>query len=366
MRIERTLREQLEQGCSEEVFPGASACVGRWCDGVWSYVDVCSGLLAKGLGPVTKDTVYDLASLTKPWVATATLRLHQFGVFPLDEGVASLVPEAKGVPIGDRTWEEVLSHRAGLEAWVPFYEMLVHAPGSDEARAWILEELLQHWDRDRVGSPVYSDLGYILAGIALERATDAPLQDLVMLEVAAPLGLGTEVFFASACQDQAWKARCAPTGWSAWRARELRGEVHDDNCAALGGVAGHAGMFGSARAVARFGAAQIGALHGRLGSIAEERVRHATSERPGGVQRLGWDGKAREESAAGDLIDVDAFGHLGFSGTSIWCDPRRQLVTVLLTNRVAISEDNAAIRRFRPAFQDAVVQAFDGSRRPSR
>lgn len=360
MPIERTLREQLEEGCSDGVFPGASACVGRWRDGVWIYAEVCSGLLGEGLGPVVRDTVYDLASLTKPWVATAALRLHQFGVFALDENVASLVPEAEGVPIGDRTWEEVLSHRAGLDAWVPFYETLPHEPGSDKARAWILAELVQHWEQERVGTPIYSDLGYILAGIALERAAGAPLQDLVMLEVAAPLGLGAEVFFASACEDQRWKARCASTGRSAWRARELRGEVHDDNCAALGGVAGHAGMFGSARAVARFGAAQIGALHGRLGSMAEERVRHATAKRPGGVQRLGWDGKADEESTAGDFIDADAFGHLGFTGTSIWCDPSRQLVTVLLTNRVAVSDDNAAIRRFRPAFQDAVMQAFDG------
>ncbi len=359
MRMESAIRKQLEGGCSKGVFPGASACVGRWREGVWIYTDVCSGLLGEGLGPVVNDTVYDLASLTKPWVATAALRLHQFGAFALEDRVASLVPEAEGAPVGERTWEEALSHRAGFEAWVPFYETLPHAPGSDEARAWILTDLLHHWDRQKVGSPVYSDLGYILAGIALERATGAPLQDLVMLEVAAPLGLDTEVFFASAREDPRWKARCAPTGRSAWRARELRGEVQDDNCAALGGVAGHAGMFGSAHAVARFGAAQIGALRGRMGAMAEERVRHATSKRPGGVQCLGWDGKANQGSAAGELIDADAFGHLGFTGTSIWCDPRRQLVIVLLTNRVAVSDDNTEIRRFRPVFHDAVISAFD-------
>jgi CubicO group peptidase (beta-lactamase class C family) len=81
--------------------------------------------------------------------------------------------------------------------------------------------------------------------------------------------------------------------------------------------------------------------------------------RPGGTHRLGWDGKAEEESAAGSSIDADAFGHLGFTGTSLWCDPRRQLVVVLLTNRVAISDDNTAIRAFRPVFHDAVIDAFD-------
>ena len=360
MRIERTLGEQLEEGCAKGVFPGASTCVGIWDGGAWAYVEVCTGQLGKGLGPVASDTVYDLASLTKPWVATTAIRLHQSGGFGLDTSVGELIPEAEGLPIGDRTWEEVLSHRSGLEAWVPFYESLLLEAGSGAARAWVLAELLPRWDQGTVGSPVYSDLGYILAGFALERAAGAPLEDLVNREVSAPLGLDDEVFFGASRDDQAWKTCCAPTGWSTWRERELRGEVHDDNCAVLGGVAGHAGMFGGARAVARFGTAQVSALHGRLGALDEELVQHATLPRSGGTHRLGWDGKAEEGSAAGSLLDADAFGHLGFTGTSIWCDPRRQLVTVLLTNRVAVSDDNTAIRRFRPAFHDAVMHAYDG------
>jgi CubicO group peptidase (beta-lactamase class C family) len=140
----------------------------------------------------------------------------------------------------------------------------------------------------------------------------------------------------------------------------LHAEVHDDNCAALGGVAGHAGMFGTARAMASFGAACVAAWHGRRGALEEESIRFATAPRPGGTHRLGWDGKSEQGSAAGSRIDVDAFGHLGFTGTSIWCDPRRQLVIALLTNRVAVSDDNAAIRAFRPTFHDAIIDAFDG------
>jgi CubicO group peptidase (beta-lactamase class C family) len=141
----------------------------------------------------------------------------------------------------------------------------------------------------------------------------------------------------------------------------LLGEVHDDNCAALGGVAGHAGMFGTARAVAAFGAACVAAWHGRRGAVEEEAIRFATEERPGGSHRLGWDGKSPAGSAAGTSMDSASFGHLGFTGTSLWCDPRRQMVVVLLTNRVAVSDDNSAIRAFRPAFHDAVVDAFDGA-----
>jgi CubicO group peptidase (beta-lactamase class C family) len=359
-RIERTLQRQLDAGCSAGVFPGASACVAWWQGGAWAYVDAAAGALTEGAEPVASDTIYDLASLTKPWVAMAALRLHQAGVFELSARVDELIPEAEGLPVGARSWEEVLSHRSGLEAWVPLYESLSKEPGTDAARAWVLAELLPHWDASKVGTSVYSDLGYILAGVAMSRAAGRPLDEIVAERLASDLGVDDTVFFGVSQQDEAWKARCAPAGWSPWRERILVGEVHDDNCAALGGVAGHAGMFGIANSVARFGAACVGAWCGRRGASEEELIRHATAVRPAGTQRLGWDGKAEQGSAAGSLIDEDAFGHLGFTGTSLWCDPRRQLVVVLLTNRVAVSDDNAAIRAFRPVFHDAVIGAFDG------
>ncbi len=359
-RIEGALQEQLEAGCDAGVFPGASACVGRWHEGGWSYVDGAAGTRAEGSDPVTAGTIYDLASLTKPWVAMAALRLHQAGVLELGARVEVLIPEASGLPVGTRTWEEILSHRSGLEAWVPFYETLPEEPGSDAARAWILSELLPRCDATKVGTSVYSDLGYILAGVAMSRASGQSLDTVVTERVASPLGVDESVFFGASRADQGWKAGCAPTGWSPWRNRTLVGEVHDDNSAALGGVAGHAGMFGKAESVARFGAACLGGLAGRRGATEEELIRHSVAVRSGGTHRLGWDGKAAEGSAAGSRIDPDAFGHLGFTGTSLWCDPRRQLVMVLLTNRVAVSDNNAAIRAFRPAFHDAVIHAFDG------
>jgi CubicO group peptidase (beta-lactamase class C family) len=358
-RIERTLRQQLEAGCGEAVFPGASASVALWHGTAWSYVDVAAGIRTDGSNAVTVETIYDLASLTKPWVAMAALHLYQAGVMGLGARVDELIPESKGLPLGARHWEEVLSHRSGLEAWVPFYEDLPEEPGTDAARAWILAELLGHWDAANVGTPVYSDLGYILVGVAMSRAAGSSLDEIVAQRVSAPLGIDGTLFFGASRDDEDWKSRCAPTGWSPWRGRILRGEVHDDNCAALGGVAGHAGMFGVAHSVAQFGAACVSAWHGRRGVMGEELVRHATAVRSGGTHRLGWDGKSERGSAAGSLIDAEAFGHLGFTGTSLWCDPRRQLVVVLLSNRVAISDDNAAIRAFRPVFHDAVIGAFD-------
>lgn len=359
-RIERSLDAQLLAGTEAGVFPGASASVAVWENEDWTFIDAAAGLLAEGRGPVTPASIYDLASLTKPWVATAALRLHQAGIFDLGARIDALVPEASGQPIGERSWEEVLSHRSGLEAWAPFYETLPEVPGSAEARAWILRELLTRFDASKLGTAVYSDLGYILSGVALSRASGRPLDELVAERVSAPLGLDAEVFFGERRAHEHWKRGCAPTGWSAWRQRDLCAEVHDDNCSAFGGVAGHAGMFGTAQGVARFGAACLGAWHGRRGAEDEELIRHASAPRPGGSHRLGWDGKTLEGSSAGSRIDAQAFGHLGFTGTSLWCDPRRQVVVALLSNRVAVSDDNAEIRAFRPAFHDAVFSAFDG------
>lgn len=359
-RIEQALAQQLEAGWNAGVFPGASASVAIWEGRGWTYVGHTVGERAAGAGAVTTDTIYDLASLTKPWVAMAALHLHHRGAFALDAPIHELIPEAREVPLGGRVWEVVLSHRSGLRAWVPFYETLSHEPGSPAAEAWVLARLIEHGDANPEGVAVYSDLGYILAGVAMSRAADMQLDEIVAAEVSMPLGLEDMVFFGAARSDDAWKSRCAPTGWSPWRGRSLNGEVHDDNCSALGGVAGHAGMFGTANGVARFGAACIGAWHGRRGASEEAMMRHATARRAGGTHRLGWDGKAERDSAAGTRIGAEAFGHLGFTGTSLWCDPGRQVVIVLLTNRVAVSEDNTAIRAFRPAFHDAVIEAFDG------
>ena len=127
-RIEGALEEQLPAGCTAGVFPGAAACVATWDGGGWQQVQLVAGVRAEGGAPVTRDTIYDLASLTKPFVATAALRLHQRGVFSLDARVDELIVEARGLPVGEQNWEKVLSHRAGLEAWAPFYEEVPAEP----------------------------------------------------------------------------------------------------------------------------------------------------------------------------------------------------------------------------------------------
>jgi CubicO group peptidase (beta-lactamase class C family) len=144
-----------------------------------------------------------------------------------------------------------------------------------------------------------------------------------------------------------------------WRGRHVRGEVHDENCHALGGISGHAGLFGSARAVATFGRAYLDAYLGRGEFLPKPLVEEALRARPGGTHVLGWDRKSGADSAAGRRASAETFGHLGFTGTSIWCDPVRDLVVVLLTNRVCPSRANVKIKGFRPAFYDGIFAAFD-------
>lgn len=196
-RIERILAQRLERGRKAGVFPGASASVAIWTSRAWTYIDQTAGALIAGGSEVTRDTIYDLASLTKPWVATAALHMHHRGTFSLDAPVHGLIPEARGLAVGDRTWEAVLSHRAGLRAWVPFYEALPEAPGSTASLRWIVAELLEHGDANPEGTAVYSDLGYILAGVAMSRAAATGLDEESWLPRSADRS-GSRILFSLA------------------------------------------------------------------------------------------------------------------------------------------------------------------------
>ncbi len=153
--------------------------------------------------------------------------------------------------------------------------------------------------------------------------------------------------------------RCAATERDDWRGKLLRGEVHDENCAALGGVSGHAGVFATARAMATFARAFLDSRDTKGNFLSSTTVAHALEERPLGTYRLGWDGKSAEKSAAGKRMSPVSFGHLGFTGTSVYCDPIRDAVIVLLTNRVCPSRANEKIKFFRPAFHDGMIATLD-------
>lgn len=357
-RLEQSLREAVAQG----VAPGAVAACARFVDGSWQSMHACAGALEPGGAAVAVDTPYDLASVTKPFVAMTALRLSTQGQLDLNRELSAYVPELSGTHGGGQTLSALLSHRAGLSPWGGMFHALPGPVASAETRAFLLHAAATSVDPNPpLEGSVYSDLGYLLSGEAVARASGLPLADAVEREVTGPLGIDGQVRYAAALspQEKAWlEARVAPTEYCAWRGRVIRGEVHDENCAAFGGIAGHAGLFGPAGAVLRFGMAMLDVLAGRSNWIDRETLRFALTPQPGGGHVLGWDTKSEAGSSAGELFSALSFGHLGFTGTSIWCDPEHDLCAVLLTNRVHTTRDNILIRSYRPRFHDEAHAAL--------
>ncbi|HYU32362.1 MAG TPA: serine hydrolase [Thermoanaerobaculia bacterium] len=303
--------------------------------------------------PVTTETLYDLASLTKV-VATTTMAmiLVDEGRLDLDQPVRNFLPGFQGPGKEAVTVRHLLTHSSGLEATAPLYKKI-------EGRAAYLERIQA---MDLVYPPgsrsVYSDLGIILLGEVLERVAGQSFETFVRERVLDPLGMRDTLFRPPA----GLRPRIAPTEVDPWRGRLVQGEVHDENAFAMGGVAPHAGLFATAGDLARFAQMLLngGVLDGHR-IISQETVELFTRRAgvvPGSDRALGWDTKSAEGSSAGTLMSPRTFGHTGFTGTSIWIDPERELYVILLTNRVHPTRENNLIREARPAVADAVVRAL--------
>ncbi len=352
----------IEAGVAGTVFPGAAACVAWREPGGWAFAEAVGGRLAYQAPKVDHRTCYDLASITKSFVAVSALRLLEVGRLSLASTVHATLSDARGGAVDQVTVEQLLTHRSGLAAWGGLFLDVPHEPGTAAARRWILSEAARRPEEGPAGRCIYSDLGFMLAGEIVARAAGVDLAEAVADLVTSPLGIDDRVFYAGALSSErrAGLVRvAAPTERCQWRGRIVRGEVHDENCSALGGVSGHAGLFGTARGVARFGVELLDVLGGRSSFLKPSTLEAALAERPGGSYRLGFDVKAAEGSAAGRRMSLRTFGHLGFTGTSLWCDPERDVVVTLLTNRVHPSRANEKIRGFRPAFHDGVLAAWE-------
>lgn len=309
----------------ENVFPAAQLVV----------VDRFSIVFSRAVGSCSEATLFDIASLTKP-LSTVTL--------------AMLALEAGKLSLGDRprpefTVEDLLSHASGLPAW----KLLGHS--RDEILHAVMQEPLESPPRTVAR---YSDLGFILLGATIEKSLGAPLDRLFAQRIATPLTIGTTF-------NPPDHAACAPTE------NGLQGSVHDENAQAMGGVAGHAGLFSTARDVSRLAHALVTAWHGARSSslprlVPQARLRQfwTPSTVPGSTWCLGWDRPAATGSSAGTRWPREGVGHLGFTGCSLWIDPPRARWVVLLSNRVNPSRQNERIKQFRPLIHDAIVAALDG------
>ena len=308
-----------------------------------------------GAPEVTAHTVFDLASLTKV-LATTTMAMLLFerGVLELEAPVAGILPEFRHGEDCRRaqvTLRMLLAHSSGLPAYLRLYES---AKNRDAMLASACAAPLQAGPGTRAE---YSDIGFIVLGEALARLADEPLDRFCQREIFGPLGMSTTGFRPPA----EWKERIPPTVDDRdFRQRVVQGEVHDENASALGGVAGHAGLFGAARDLATFAHAL---LQGGRPILRAETIslftRRETSP-PGTSRALGWDTPS-SPSQSGTHFSPRSYGHLGYTGASLWLDPERQLSVTLLTNRTwpdRNPERMEQIKQVRPLFHNAIVEAL--------
>lgn len=305
-------------------------------------------------------TVYDLASLTKVVaLTTLTMMAVDQGLLGLDDSVSRYLPAFAGPGKSGVTIRHLLTHSSGLPAHRALWR---DAPTREAAVPLVLETALDTVPGVRM---VYSDLGAITLTQIVERVFGEPMDELFATRVAGPLGLKSTRFLPPGN----WLKRIAPTERDPWRGRLVRGEVHDENAAFLGGRSGHAGLFSTAEDLIVFGEWLLrqrdGADAGRAPRISPSVVREFTRRQelvPGSSRALGWDTPS-PGSSAGTRISAESFGHTGFTGTSIWLDPSRGMVVVLLSNRVNPTRDNPRLALLRPLVADKAVELLEpGSR----
>jgi CubicO group peptidase (beta-lactamase class C family) len=377
----------LEEGRRQGVAPALSAAIFR--GGELVHASWHGEIPTPGARALRRDDLFDVASLTKV-MATSTIvaQLVREAALGLDEPVAARLP---GFEAGGKeavTVRHLLAHASGLPRWRPYHELAAADPvaraaflppderppvaalrepfarGRALVRAAVLAEPLEAPPGTRA---LYCDPGFLALGFLAEEVEGVPLSELAERRVFRPLGLASTFFLdglspAVAAERSAGRA-FAPTERCEHRREVNQGAVNDDNAWAMGGAAGHAGVFSTAVEVAAFGQAWLDALLGRASvvpaAVAGEFARRDAT--PGTTRALGWDTPSAQGSSLGTRLGRrgwGAIGHLGFTGTSLWIDRNREVVVALLTNRVHPTAENERIRAFRPSFHDAVAEAL--------
>jgi serine-type D-Ala-D-Ala carboxypeptidase len=294
--------------------------------------------------PVFADTRFDLASLTKLFVATLILQLVADRRLELDDSLAPLLPEWRDAPQADVTLRMLLAHTSGMNSGADYRAIV-----NENVTEFALRSPLIATPGARV---VYSDLGFIALGVVLERAAGRSLPASVARSFPPSL-----MFRPHATR----RPEVPATEEDGWRGR-VQGLVHDEKAYLMGGVAGHAGLFGTAADVAALTEAYLGPLHARNGALLPRAlVREAIAEQAGDPvlrRGLGWALKTSDENSCGRGMSRSSFGHTGFVGTCIWADPERDLQGVLLTNAVYFGRDED-MRDLRATFYEAMVDAVE-------
>jgi len=366
-KVDRALDRAIEAA----EMPGAVVLARLHRDGEW-----LEHLSVRGLAvtrperiPMARETIFDLASLTKVLATTsAVMLLVEQGALSLDDPVAKVLPHFGEKDKERVTLRHLLTHSSGLHPWRGFHETLLererkkgeHWIGTKAAHDWILESICRSaLVHEPASAAVYGDLDFIVLGAVVEAVSGRPLDQFCAERIFGPLGM-TETRFLREPPAEAERRRFAATENCPWRGRIVWGEVHDPNAAAMGGVAGHAGLFAPADDVMRFGIALLDAWHGRSDTLPQARVREFAARQnlpPGSDWALGWDTPTAGGSSSGQYFSPQSIGHLGFTGTSLWIDFAAEAVVVMLTNRIHLVAKKSKFT-LRAEIHDLLREAF--------
>jgi CubicO group peptidase (beta-lactamase class C family) len=386
MEEQQKLIDVLNRGLKDGVFPGAVAVVARHGKLVF-FEHIGYRSLVPERAPMKRDTIFDLASLTKVMATVPTvLKLVDEGSIALEDPLSKLIPSAN---LGNKrglTLRLLLSHSAGLIDWKPFYEKLRGHQLEDRKRLLRKRIIEEPFAYEPGKGSLYSDLGFMLLEWVVEEQTGENLPEFAQENFYGPMGL-KRTFFVPVGEEKnpprppftkggsaeerggegrrvqgVGKAEFAATEDCPWRKKVLQGEVHDDNAWILGGYSGHAGLFSTAEEIYLMANMLREHFLGKRDDFFKpETVREFFRRQDivkGSDWALGWDTRALEGSSAGKYFSRDSVGHTGFTGTSIWMDLEKDVIAILLSNRVHPKRDNDKIKQFRPVFHDAVMESL--------
>ena len=344
------IKHLLQKGVDEKVYPGAVILVAVSGQIIKSY-SVGYSQMAPYPVLMKINTIFDLASLTKPLATSlALMKLVDQGYVSLDTPISEIL----SVPSDKEkiTLRMLLSHSSGLPAWRPYYLLLKNYPLVSRkhiVREWILKEELLFLPGKNY---LYSDLGFILLEWIIEDITGTEMRDF-LLKLYSSLGLKRT--FLSYPEEKLRREDFAATELCLWRKRVIQGEVHDENAFSMGGYSGHAGLFGTVKDIFVITDMLVNHYYGRKEKIFRKETVKEFFEKQNERWTLGWDTPTGDCPSSGKLFSRNSIGHLGFTGTSLWIDLEKEIIIIFFTNRTYPTRKNEKIRQFRPLLHDIAI-----------
>lgn len=345
----------MSQAVEDGVFPGGALMVSKKGNIVFNGVYGYANIFTKQ--PITHNTIFDLASLTKPLATTmAAMSLVQEKKIQLEQTIGSIIKEFQNTPKAEIQLRHLLRHNSGLPSYQPYFLKLAHLELRKRKSA-LKKMLIEEPLTSTIGAKTeYSDIGFMILEWGVEVIAQTTLDDYVSCAVYRPFDL-KNLFFIN-LGNLLPDLEIAATEVCPWRRCLVQGVVHDENAHAMGGIAAHSGLFGSIESVHQLLTQLMSIYNGEIKhSLFKKELVHLFFDRPNNSNRaLGFDTPSETDSSCGNLFQKDkTVGHLGFTGTSFWMDLYHSIIIILLTNRVHPSRKNEKIKKFRPILHNAIM-----------